>query len=79
MITSDFKLIHGIYESVITHALAERLNRISDCFDVEKNQLDSEESSFALARHRHLTKLMISSLASIVKELPTFKILEETS
>ena len=52
----DFKLIHGIYESVITRALEERLNRISDSFDVEKNQLDSEESSFALALH--LTKLI---------------------
>ena len=37
----DFKLIHGIYESVITHALEERLSRISDNFDVEKNQQDS--------------------------------------
>ena len=74
---ADFQLIHGIYESLITHALEERLCRLSDSFDVEKNQLDSEESSFALTRH--LTKLMISSLASIVKELPTFKILEETS
>ena len=37
----DFKLIHGIYESVITHALEERLSRISDSFDLEKNQLDS--------------------------------------
>ena len=76
---ADFKLTHGIYESVITHALEERLCRISDSFDVEKNQLDSEESSFVLARHRHLTKLMISSLASIEKDLPIFKILEETS
>ena len=58
-----FKLIHGIYESVITHALEERLSRISDSFDVEKNQLDSEESSFALALH--LTKLIANSLASI--------------
>ena len=75
---ADFKLIHGIYESVITHALEERLSRISDSFDVEKNQLDFvEEGSFSLARH--LTKLMISSLASIEKELPIFKILEETS
>ena len=60
---TDFKLIHGIYESVITRALEERLNRISDSFDVEKNQLDSEESSFALALH--LTKLIANSLASI--------------
>ncbi len=60
---ADFKLIHGIYESVITHALKERLSRISDRFDVEKNQLDSEESSFALALH--LTKLIANSLASI--------------
>ena len=52
---ADFKLIHGIYESVITHALEERLSRISDSFDVEKIQLDSEESSFALTLH--LTKL----------------------
>ena len=60
---AEFKLIHGIYESVITHALEERLSRISDSFDVEKNQLDSEESSFALALH--LTKLIANSLASI--------------
>ena len=60
---ADFKLIHGIYESVITHALEERLSRISDSFDVEKSQLDSEESSFALALH--LTKLIANSLASI--------------
>ena len=32
----DFKLIHGIYETVITHALEERLSRISDSFDEEK-------------------------------------------
>lgn len=60
---ADFELIHGIYESVITHALEERLSRISDSFDVEKKQLDSEESSFALALH--LTKLIANSLASI--------------
>ena len=59
----DFKLIHGIYESVITHALEERLNRITENFVVETNQLDSEESSFALALH--LTKLIANSLASI--------------
>ena len=38
---ADFKLIHGIYESVIMRAMEERLSRISDSFDVEKNQLDS--------------------------------------
>ncbi|MEG2001387.1 MAG: DEAD/DEAH box helicase family protein, partial [Evtepia sp.] len=59
----EFKLIHGVYESVITRALEERLARISESFDVEKHQLDSEESSFALALH--LTKLIASSLASI--------------
>lgn len=59
----NFNLTHGIYESVITHALEERLDRISDSFDVEKNQLDSEESPFALALH--LTKLIANSLASI--------------
>ena len=48
---------------MITNALEERLSRISDSFDVEKNQLDSEESSFALALH--LTKLIANSLASI--------------
>ena len=75
---SDFKLVHCIYESVITHVLEERLCRISDSFDVEKNQLDFVgEGSFSLAWH--LTKLMISSLASIEKELPIFKILEVTS
>ena len=60
---ADFELTHGIYESVITHALEERLSRISDSFEVVKNQLDSEESSFALALH--LTKLIANSLASI--------------
>ncbi|MDD3952391.1 MAG: DEAD/DEAH box helicase family protein, partial [Lentisphaeria bacterium] len=59
----DFKLIHGIYENVITHALEERLERISDSFDVEKSQLDSDESAFVLALH--LTKLLANSLASI--------------
>ena len=59
----NFNLTHGIYESVITHALEERLDRISDSFDVERNQLDSEESPFALALH--LTKLIANSLASI--------------
>ena len=43
---ADFKLIHGFYESVITHVLEERLSRISDRFYVKKKQLDSEESSF---------------------------------
>ena len=38
---ADFKLIHGIYESVITRTVEERLSRISDSFTVEKNQLDS--------------------------------------
>lgn len=59
----EFKLIHGVYESVVTHALEERLARISESFEVEKHQLDSEESSFTLALH--LTKLIASSLASI--------------
>ena len=56
-------MTHGIYESVITHALEERLSRISDSFEVEKKQLDSDESSFALALH--LTKLIANSLSSI--------------
>ena len=56
------KLTHGIYERVITHALEEKLNRISDSFEIEKTQLDSEESSFSLALH--LTKLIACSLSS---------------
>lgn len=59
----DFKLIHGIYESVINHALAERLSRLEENFSVTKEQLDSEESSFTLALH--LTKLIANSLAGI--------------
>lgn len=59
----DFKLIHGIYESVINHALAERLARLAENFSVTKEQLDSEESSFTLALH--LTKLIANSLAGI--------------
>ncbi len=59
----DFRLIHGIYESLITHALEERIAQVSDSLYVEKKQLDSEESSFALALH--LTKLIANSLASI--------------
>ena len=51
---TDFKLIHGIYESVINHALKERLSRLEENYAVTKNQLDSEESSFTLALH--LTK-----------------------
>lgn len=59
----DFKLIHGIYESVINHALAERLSRLEENFSITKEQLDSEESSFTLALH--LTKLIANSLAGI--------------
>ena len=58
----DCKLTHGIYEKVITHALEEKLSRISDNFEIEKQQLDSEESSFSLALH--LTKLIACSLSS---------------
>ena len=60
---TDFKLIHGIYESVINHALEERLSRLEENYSVTKNQLDSEESSFTLALH--LTKLIANSLAGI--------------
>ena len=60
---TDFKLIHGIYESVINHALEERLSRLEENYAVTKNQLDSEESSFTLALH--LTKLIANSLAGI--------------
>ena len=60
---TDFKLIHGIYESVINHALEERLSRLEKTYTVTKNQLDSEESSFTLALH--LTKLIANSLAGI--------------
>lgn len=59
----DFELIHGIYESVITNALQERIDRLADNYKVEKKQIDSEESSFSLALH--LTKLIANSLASI--------------
>ena len=58
---TDFNLIHGIYESVINHALEERLSRLEENYAVTKNQLDSEESSFTLALH--LTKLIANSLA----------------
>ena len=58
---TDFKLIHGIYESVINHALEERLSRLEENYAVTKNQLDSEESSFTLALH--LTQLIANSLA----------------
>ena len=58
---TDFKLIHGIYESVINYALEERLSRLEENYAVTKNQLDSEESSFTLALH--LTKLIANSLA----------------
>ena len=58
---TDFKLIHGIYESVINHALEERLSRLEENYAVTKNQLDSEASSFTLALH--LTKLIGNSLA----------------
>ena len=57
----DFKLIHGIYESVINHALAERLSRLEENFSVTKEQLDSEESSFTLALH--LTKLIANIIS----------------
>ena len=60
---TDFKLIHGIYESVINHALKERLSRLEENYAVTKNQLDSEESSFTLALH--LTKLIANSIAGI--------------
>ena len=59
----EIKLTHGIYEEVITRALEERLNRISENYEIEKKQLDSEESFFSLAVH--LTKLISNSLASI--------------
>ena len=60
---TDFKLIHGIYESVINHALEERLSRLEENYAVTKNQLDSEESSFTLALH--LTKQIANSIAGI--------------
>lgn len=59
----NFELVHGIYESVITHSLQEKIGRIQDAFEIEKKQLDSDESHFSLALH--LTKLIASSLASI--------------
>lgn len=59
----DFELTHGIYESVITRSLQEKIERIQDAFEVEKKHLDSDESHFTLALH--LTKLIASSLASI--------------
>ena len=58
-----FKLIHGIYESVINHALEERLSRLEENYAVTKNQLDLVESPFTLALH--LTKLIANSLAGI--------------
>lgn len=58
----DFKLVHGIYESVITHSLQEKIERIQDAYEVEKAQLESDEAHFTLALH--LTKLIASSLAS---------------
>ena len=66
---TDFKLIHGIYESVINHALEERLSRLEENYAVTKNQLDSEESSFTLALH--LTKLIANSLAGIKGDAPS--------
>lgn len=59
----DTKLTHGIYESVITHALEERLGNLADGFEVERQHIDSEESHLTLALH--LTKLIAESLASI--------------
>ena len=66
---TDFKLIRGIYESVINHALEERLSRLEENYAVTKNQLDSEESSFTLALH--LTKLIANSLAGIKGDAPS--------
>ena len=60
---SNIKLIHGIYENVINHALEERLSRLEENLEVTKNHLDSEESSFSLALH--LTKLIATTLASL--------------
>lgn len=59
----NYKLGPGIYESVITHALAERLAQVAEHFEIEMKELDSEECHFTLALH--LTKLIAGALASI--------------
>ena len=59
----NYKLGPGIYESVITHALEERLAQVAEHFEIEKKELDSEECHFTLALH--LTKLIAGALASI--------------
>lgn len=63
---ADFKLTHGVYESLITNSLEKRIAQVSENFTVETNQLDSEESSFILALH--LTKLIAGSLGTIKGE-----------
>ena len=57
------ELVHGIYESVITHSLQEKIERLQDTFDIEQKSLDSDESHFSLALH--LAKLIASTLASM--------------
>lgn len=63
---TEFKPMHGIFESVITNALEKQLARLSENFDIEKSQLDSEDSSFILAMH--LSKLIAAALSGIKGE-----------
>lgn len=57
------KLEHGLYESVITRALAEQLAALPPNFEVERKELDSEESAFTLALH--VTKVLAGTLVGM--------------
>ena len=63
---ADFKLIHGIYESVITNALNEKLQELGENFKISCEKIDSEESVSILALH--LSKLIATSLSLIKGE-----------
>lgn len=53
----------GIYESLITHLLEERLNKLSDSYYIEKQQMDSAEAGEYLSRF--LTRVLFIALESL--------------
>lgn len=66
MNTDNFELVHGIYESIITKSLQEKIERIQSSFDIEQKCLESEERHLSLALH--IARIIASTLASIKGE-----------
>ena len=56
------ELKHGIYETLLTNALKEKIERLEENLEPRLGSLDSEESTFTLALH--LTRLIAGMLES---------------